>query len=104
MAIHAELSRDEILTGLRRLETALRDKGVTGLSFFGSRSRGGHRPDSDLDLLIDVDSAVDNPLYVAFDVQHIVHDALGIETQAALRSDLGERISARIADDLVKVF
>jgi hypothetical protein len=104
MMIGIDLSRDEILTSLRRLEGALRAKGVTGLAIFGSRARSDHRPDSDLDVLVDVDAHLRNPLFIAFDAQHIVQDALGIETQATLRSDLGRRIAERIADDVIEVF
>jgi predicted nucleotidyltransferase len=104
MTTGTDLSRDEILAVLRRLEGALRAKGVASLAIFGSRSRGDHRPDSDLDVLVEVDDGVANPLFVAFDAQHIVQDALGIETQATLRSELGSRIAARIADDVLKVF
>jgi hypothetical protein len=104
MTVSADLSRDELIRSLRLLEPSLRAKGVTGLAIFGSRSRGDHRPDSDLDILIDVDAGAKNPLYVAFDAQHVVHDALGLETQASLRSELRDRIAARVADDLIRIF
>src|SRR5690348_6832999 len=104
MSLKTDLSRDEILAGLRRLELSLRAKGVTHLAIFGSRSRGDARPDSDLDVLVDVDACLRNPLFIAFDVQHIVQDALGLETQATLRGDLGAKVAERIADDLIEVF
>jgi predicted nucleotidyltransferase len=104
MAVGTDLTRDEILAGLKRLEPALRARGVTHLAIFGSRSRADARPDSDLDVLVDVDGSCRNPLFVAFDTQHIVQDGIGIETQATLRSDLGSRIAERIADDLIEVF
>ncbi len=104
MTVTAELSRDDIIAKLRPLEAELRKRGVTSLAIFGSRSRGDARPDSDLDVLLEVDPAAPNELYVAFDVQHIIGDALGYETEAILRRGLGEAFSARIADDVIKVF
>jgi len=98
------MTRDEIITKLRDTVPVLKAEGVTSLAIFGSRSRGDARPDSDLDVLIDVDPNVEFSLLDLVDVQHIVRDATGLETQATLRSDLDERMTERIADDIVKVF
>jgi hypothetical protein len=104
MTIKVELSRDEILASLRGLEPALRKCGVTSLAIFGSRSRGDARADSDLDVLVEVDRKPHFSLLDLIGVQHVIYDAIGIETQATLRSDLDQRMTERIADDLIKVF
>ncbi len=104
MTLKTALSRDQIIASLRGLEPALRKRGVTSLAIFGSRSRGDARQDSDLDVLVEVESATDFSLSDLFGVQHVIQDAVGLETQATLRSDLDQRITERIADDLVKVF
>lgn len=104
MTLKVGLSRDEIIASLRGLEPALRKRGVTGLAIFGSRSRGDARQDSDLDVLVEVESTTKFSLSDLFGVQHIIQDAVGVETQATLRSELDQRITGRIADDLIKVF
>ncbi len=49
------MNRQEILDRLRQNEHALRARGVTHAALFGSRARGDDRPDSDTDILIDID-------------------------------------------------
>lgn len=98
------MNRDELIAKLRETVPALKAEGVTSLAIFGSRSRGDARPDSDLDVLVEVDPNAEFSLLDLVGVQHIVQDATGLETQATLRSDLDQRMAERIADDLVKVF
>lgn len=49
------MNGQEILARLRENETALRARGVSHAALFGSRARGDNRPDSDIDILIEVD-------------------------------------------------
>jgi len=104
MPVRTDLTRDEILAGLKQLEPALRAKGVTHLAIFGSRSRGDARENSDLDVLVEIDPQAKFSLLDLVGVEHLIRDVTGIETQATLRSDLDHRMSERIADDLVKIF
>jgi predicted nucleotidyltransferase len=49
------MNRQQILDRLRENERALRERGVTHAALFGSRARGDNRPDSDTDIMIEVD-------------------------------------------------
>jgi predicted nucleotidyltransferase len=50
------MNRQEILTRLRENEAALRARGVVArAALFGSRARGDDRPDSDTDIMIEID-------------------------------------------------
>jgi hypothetical protein len=49
------MKTQEILACLRQNERALRERGVTHAALFGSRARGDDRPDSDTDIMIEVD-------------------------------------------------
>ena len=48
------MNRDEIIGKLKENEAALRAQGVAHAALFGSRARGDDRPDSDIDIMIDI--------------------------------------------------
>jgi predicted nucleotidyltransferase len=98
------MTRDEIIAKICSTAPALRAEGVTGLAIFGSRARGDARPDSDLDVLIDVDENAKFSLLDLIGVQHIISDATGIQSHAEMRRSIEPRFESRIADDVIKVF
>jgi len=49
------MDRNAALEILRRSEAALRARGVSHAAFFGSVARGESRPDSDIDIMIEID-------------------------------------------------
>lgn len=49
------MDRQDIIARLRDNEAALKARGVTHAALFGSRARGDARPDSDTDIMIDID-------------------------------------------------
>lgn len=49
------MNTKEALEILRRSEPALRARGVRRAALFGSVARGDNRPDSDIDIMIEID-------------------------------------------------
>ena len=49
------MDRTEIIARLREHEAELRARGVAHAALFGSRARGDERPDSDSDIMIEID-------------------------------------------------
>jgi uncharacterized protein len=96
--------RDEIIAAIRAAAPALKAEGVTSLAIFGSRARGDARPDSDLDVLVEVDPDSRFSMLDLIGVEYIIRDATGLEVQATMRGSLEPRMAQRIADDIIEIF
>ena len=79
-----DLSREQLLSELRALKPAFEREGVAHLSIFGSRARGDNRPDSDVDLVIDIQHNRKFSMLDAVGVSHIVEDNLGLESSVVV--------------------
>jgi len=104
MSLIVDRSREEIVTGLTRLESELRAHGVVRLAIFGSRARGDHRPDSDLDVLIDVEPGRKFSLLDVVGVSHIISDRLGIPANIFMRRSLQPDMAAAVRPDMIEIF
>lgn len=99
-----DLAREELIAELLALRPAFEREGVTGMALFGSRSRGDNRPDSDVDLLIEVHPDREFSLLDMASVGFIVEDNLGLESSIVIREDAKDTFLKRITPDLVSVF
>jgi|SRR6185312_2852535 predicted nucleotidyltransferase len=104
MTTAADLDRDEILNHLRGLEPALRERGVTSLAIFGSRSRGDYRANSDLDVLVTVKKGIKFSLIDLVGLSHIISDEIGIPANMFMKRSLDPTMAATIQPDIVEVF
>jgi predicted nucleotidyltransferase len=98
------MDRPELIEALKKYDTALRENGATGLFIFGSRARGAHRPDSDLDLFIDYDPAERVPnIFRLMQLEEEISEALGIAVTITTRNALHPLMRDSIERDAVRV-
>lgn len=98
------LTRDEAMRLLGAHETEIRAQGVTRLAVFGSTARNEARPDSDVDLLVDIDWRRKFSLFDWAGLELFLHDLLGREVEVSLRCSLKPFVKDTILAEAVEVF
>jgi predicted nucleotidyltransferase len=99
-----DLKRDQLIARLRALGTAFKKEGVTQMWLIGSRARGDNRPDSDVDLMIEVDPGRKFSILDLIGVKHIVEDHVGLSTDIIMRRSLKPDFRASAERDAVDVY
>jgi predicted nucleotidyltransferase len=66
--------------------------GVAELGLFGSRVRGDHRPDSDLDVLVSFAPDASLSLFDVVELEYLLSDRLGLKVDLALKRSLKPRL------------
>lgn len=96
--------RDNIHTELKALERPLRERGLAALALFGSTARGTARPDSDVDVLIDIAPDVRFSLVDLVSVKDFLEDRLGRTVDVVTREGLDPGIRDRVIREARAVF
>ena len=98
------LSRDELVSRLRALRPLFEREGVTRMTLFGSRARGDNRPDSDVDVIIEVDPDHVFSLVEMARIGHAVENEIGVLASIVLRRSARPAMLAAATRDGITVF
>jgi predicted nucleotidyltransferase len=96
--------RERVLRILHEEAPRLRARGITRLSLFGSMARGEAGPKSDIDLLIEIESAAKVGFFELFDLQEELGTLLGRPVQFAFGSAMRPWLREWIEEDRIGIF
>lgn len=101
-----DIAREELIAELLRPKPELEKGGVRHMALFGSRARRDNRPDSDIDLVIELDPNLDDKfsLLDLVGIGHIIEDGIGLEANLFMRRSPTDSLMWTIGRDEVKVF
>ena len=97
-------AKEEVLARLSALEGPLRARGIASLALFGSIARGEERPDSDVDVLVDIRPDARFSLFDLGAVRNLLEDSLGREVDVTTRKGLAPAIAEQVLAEAEQVF
>ncbi|HTT84564.1 MAG TPA: nucleotidyltransferase family protein [Rhizomicrobium sp.] len=99
-----KVTLEEVVGILRSNADALRARGILHAAVFGSVARGDARPDSDIDLLVDLEPDKPSGIFEYVRLQHDVAALFGRNVDLVERQALKPLIREEASRDLVNVF
>jgi uncharacterized protein len=98
------MDRQDIIARLRENEAALRARGVAHAALFGSRARDDARPDSDTDIMIEIDPGAPVGIYEYVGIKEYIANLFGGRVDVVDREGLKPYVRPSATSDAVYAF
>lgn len=98
------MKRDEIIHTLKARAADLRVHGVAHAALFGSVARGDDRPDSDIDILVDLDPTVVRTVFDYAGVKDFIADMFDRPVDVVSNEGLKPGVRPRVTADAIYAF
>jgi predicted nucleotidyltransferase len=98
------MDRQQIIARLRENEAALRNRGVRHAALFGSCARGEERPDSDVDIMIEVDPTARIGVYEYVAIKDYIASLFDTRVDVVRRDRLKPYVGPGAAADAIYAF
>ena len=92
------MKSEDVLSILRRNEGALRARGVRRAALFGSVARGENQPDSDIDIMIEIEPEADIGVFEYAGIKQYIASLFDGPVDVVSRDNLKPFIRPAIAD------
>lgn len=97
------MTRDDAIRVVQEHADQIRARGVARLDLFGSLARGEGGPDSDIDVVVDIEPGRKFSLIDLAGLQVHLSDLFGRRTDVVIRKNLRPRMRAVVEADAVPV-
>jgi uncharacterized protein len=98
------MDRQEIIARLRENEATLRERSVRHAALFGSCARGEERPDSDVDIMIEVDPAARIGVYEYVAIKEYIAGLFDTRVDVVRRDRLKPYVRPAAIGDAIYAF
>ena len=98
------MNRDEIIGKLKEREADLRAQGVAHAALFGSVARGDNRPDSDIDIMVELDPAARVTMFDYVAIKEYIEAMFSQPVDVVNRDGLKPRVRPKAAADAIYAF
>jgi uncharacterized protein len=94
----------DIIARLRENEAALRTQGVAHAALFGSRARGDNRPDSDIDIMVEIAPDAHIGLWDYIGIVHAIEDMFPLRVDVSNREAQKPHVRPSAERDAIYAF
>src|SRR5580658_918563 len=98
------MNTEKALATLRRNEAALRQRGICHAALFGSVARGDNRPESDIDIMVELDPAARVTMFDYIGIKEYIEAMFSQPVDVVNRDGLKPLVRPQATADAIYAF